>query len=130
MKKICTVLAALAILVATSCSNSTKEATSVANDFLSAYFSTDYESALRCCTQDLNEALSVAIQEYYELEEEVQEEIVDISSNVQTAITSVQNISKDSIKVCYDVIMPAPDPTIHNTLIVVRTEGEWRVAEI
>lgn len=122
-------MALIASGLTSSCSNGTKEATMVANDFLSAYFATDYHTAASCCTESLSEALMVAVQEYYEMEENVQKDVVDISSQVVTTITSVEAVSKDSVIVKYDIDMPEPDPTIHSTLTITNVDGNWRVAE-
>lgn len=119
----------LVIGFASGCSNGTKEATVVANDFLSSYFATDYHTAASCCTEDLSVALMEAVQEYYEMEENVQKDVIDISSQVVTTITSVEAVSKDSVIVKYDIDMPEPDPTIHSSLIITNVDGNWRVAQ-
>lgn len=130
MKKIGIILSvAAALLMTAACSNATKEATSVANDFLSSYFSTDYQTAAGCCTEELGEALMEAVKEYYEMEENIQKDVVDISSQVVTTITSVEAIAKDSVIVRYEIDMPEPDPTLHSTLTITNTDGTWRVAE-
>jgi hypothetical protein len=130
MKTIFRIFPAIAaIFLAVACGNSTKEATSVANDFLSAYFATEYQTAAGCCTPELGEALMVAVQEYYEMEENLQQDVMDISSQVVTTITSIETISRDSVLVRYDIDMPEPEPTLHSTLTITNTDGKWRVAE-
>ncbi len=114
---------------ASACSNGTKEAESVANDFLASYFATDYQTAAGCCTEELGEALMTAVQEYYQMEENIQKDVVDISSQVVTTITSVEAVAKDSVIVKYDIDMPDPEPTLHSTLTITSVDGKWRVAE-
>lgn len=122
-------LAVAATFIVAACGNSTQEATSVAKDFLTSYFSTDYHTAVSCCTEDLGKALMVAVEEYYAMEENVREDVMDISSAVVTTITSVEAISKDSVLVKYDIDMPEPEPTLHSTLTITNVDGNWRVAE-
>ena len=128
--KIRTIISAVAaVILITACGNATKEATSVANDFLSYYFATDYQTAASCCTEELGEALMEAVQEYYEMEENLQKDVIDISSQVVTTIKSVEAVSRDSVIVKYDIDMPEPEPTLHSTLTIINKDGSWRVAE-
>lgn len=124
---ICMVCSASLSMV--SCTSGTKQATQVAQDFLTSYFATDYQSAAACCTEELSATLMEAVEEYYQMEENLREEVVDISSSVVTTIQTVESVGKDTVVINYDIQMPEPEPLIKSTLTVAKVDGAWRIAE-
>lgn len=128
MKKIFFVL--LAVVMVASCSDGTKEATSVANDFLNAYFSTDYQGAAACCTEELSKTLMEAVEDYYNMEEETKEEVKDISTSISTKIKSTEALDKETVLVVYEINMPETPQPIENHLTLKKIEDGWRVSEL
>lgn len=122
-------LVAAAIIFTTGCSNGTKEASSVANDFLSAFFSTDYQGAAACCTEDLSKTLMESVEEYYNMEEETKDEVKDISSSIVTKITSAEPVDKETVFITYELTMPDVPQPVENHLTIKKLEDGWRVSE-
>lgn len=122
------ILSSVLLLGVAGCSDKTDKAEEVAKDFLSLYFATDYRGAASCCTEELSKALLEAVEEYYSLEENVREGVVDISSSVVTSITSAQAQSADTVLVKYSLKLPDVDRPQENTLTIVKEDGGWRVA--
>lgn len=122
--------AMLVIALAESCSNGTKEAASVASDFLNAYFSTDYQGAAACCTEDLSKTLMEAVEDFYNMEDDTKEEVKDISSNISTHIKSAEPLDKETVLVIYEITMPETTQTVENKLTIKKVDDLWRVSEL
>jgi hypothetical protein len=129
--KYCLILGTFSLMLMVSgCNNNTKEAAAVAADFLNSYFSTDYQGAASCCTEEMSKTLMEAVEEYYNMEEDAKEEVKDISSNVKTHIKSVESVDKETIIVKYDMTLPEEEKPIESTLTLKKEEEGWRISQI
>lgn len=123
-------MASIMTIAISGCNTDTKEAASVAADFLNLYFATDYQGAAACCTKEMSQALMEAVEDYYNMNDQEKDEVKDISSSVKTSVKSVENIDKETIVVKYDIIIDEEEMPITSTLTLKKVEEGWRISEL
>lgn len=123
-------MASIMTIAISGCNTDTKEAASVAADFLNLYFATDYQGAAACCTKEMSQALMEAVEDYYNMNDQEKDEVKDISSSVKTSVKSVENIDKETIVVKYDIIIDEEEMPIMSTLTLKKVEEGWRISEL
>lgn len=123
----------LAVLPLFSCNNGPKPE-NVAEEFLNAYLSTDYEKAASMCTPSLNKDLLEALEESDALEEKIKENIKRHTQNYRPQINAtILNKSKDTAVVEYYVTStPANSGTssdyiIESRLSLVKEKDGWKI---
>lgn len=129
-KKISIIL--LAAIPVLSCSNGPKPE-NVAEEFLNAYLSTDYEKAASLCTPSLNKDLLKALEERDALDEKIKENIKRHTQHYKPQInTTSLNKNRDTAVVEYSVInIPATaassDCSIESRLSLVKEKDGWKI---
>ncbi len=105
----------MAATIFTSCDNGPKPEV-IAEEFLNAYLSTDYEKAAAYCTATLNQDLMKALEQAEALNEEIKEKIKKHTPNYRPQIDSLSyNKGKDTVKVYYSIINSIPGDTASTT---------------
>lgn len=129
-KKISIIL--LATLPVLSCSNQPKPE-NVAEEFLNAYLSTDYEKAASLCTPSLNKDLLKALEERDALDEMIKENIKRHTQNYKPRInTTSLSKNRDTAVVEYSVMnVPAAaassDCSIESRLSLIKEKDGWKI---
>ncbi len=107
--------AILAATMFTSC-NSGPKPEAIAEEFLNAYLSTDYEKAASFCSPTLSQDLMKALEQAEALNEEIKAKIKKHTPNFKPQIDSLsRNKSKDTVKVYYSIINSTPGNTASAT---------------
>ncbi len=98
------VILAVSVLLLAACNNGPKPE-AIAEEFLNAYLSTDYEKAASFCTPDLSQDLMKALEQAEALNEEIKAKIKKHTHNYKPQIDSLShNKGKDTVKIYYSII--------------------------
>lgn len=132
-------LFSLTIMVMSSCKSEGTEPENIAETFLTAYLSTDFNKAATCCTGVLSEELKEAVKEFETLDESLKKSIMASSAQLVPKINSVEKIGKgDTLVVNYSLVKSTPDSTantntdiIQSYLSLVKDEAVgWKVSKL
>ena len=129
-------LLAIVTFACISCSPKQKPE-NVAEEFLNAYFSADYEGAAKFCTPELGKDLMDALQQAQALEESVRANIQKYTQFYKPQIIKSEQPEKtDSVTVNYIVINTAADSLSQNRQVkesrvhIVKTQEGWKVSSL
>lgn len=109
-------------LLTVSCQRAENRVETVAENFLKAYYSTDYARAARLCTPELAR-LVVKGEMPQDLPEETVQKIKEAVSQTSFKIASVE-VDEDTscATVCYEIFAPGLDDPVEKTLVL-KLEG-------
>lgn len=135
------IISVSALLMAISC-NTGPQPDKVAEEFLNAYFATDYEIAAKLCTAELGNDLLNALGEMQALDDPIKENIQKHTKYYKPQIIQTEQPAKnDSVVINYIVIDSAADSlrssfapdankVKESRIHLIKTEEGWKVAAL
>lgn len=119
-------------LMCVSCANNEKNCEAIADTFLNSYFKNDYKKALSLCDENLSIEIEKALNNFENLEEDIQKDLKEKSALVKTEISEVI-IQKDNKNYCivkYNIFIPEVNGSITNSLILEKRDKEWKITAL
>ena len=106
-----------------------RDAQEVAERFVNAFYSADYETAAAMCSPELEEMVRETRTVIDSLPADAQAEFMELSRGMQAHTVEVHTWSKDSVSVDFDIIYPGEIEPMKTSLTVVRNPDSdvWSV---
>lgn len=130
MKRIAAIaIVALMGLFATSCTSSQTEVREVTTQFLTAYFQTDYATAVTLCTDRLGEILEMTLADREFADEGLKEKVNEASQKTTFNILSVDTKSvPGEAYIQYEIISPLSPAPIRKELTATKVDKVWKIS--
>lgn len=114
-------LAVLAILAITGCTNRAKQAQECAQGFLNAYLENDFNAAASFCTPEFSVEFEKAMADFSNLEVQMQQMLKEQCAQLKANVLSVERVNEsDTFTVNYTIVKAFPDSTSNHA-------AQWQI---
>lgn len=112
------------------CTDKTEAAKEVAEQFLEAYFSTDYQKAATYCSEDLSAIINTLSDDFFSLDTNVQQAVVKVSEQLDITLKNVTEEARNVVLIGYEIL--SPESPVANTgyLRLNRIEKRWVITSL
>lgn len=109
-----------------------KEAVNVADSFVKAYFAAEYDKAAAMCGDDLRAKVEESARQIETLPDSLKSAFLELAAELDPQAGVVYELSRDSVMVDFDILVPDEIEPMRNSVLVVRNSetGVWSVEEI
>ncbi len=130
MKKIFLIVAVAVMGLSTvSCNTAEKDVRECVNGFLTAYFQTDYTTALTFCTDNLAEILEMTLSDREFADEAIKEKVMEVSRKTTYNVLSIDLKSVPGTALIeYEIIAPSSERPIRKTLTATKVDKQWKIS--
>ena len=130
MKKVLTVTALAVVCAAVqSCADrQVREAGAMAESFVKAYF----DKAAAMCGEELRAKVEESARQIETLPDSLKSAFLELAAELEPQAGEVYELSRDSVMVDFDILVPDEMEPMRNSVLVVRDPeaGTWSVEEI
>ena len=134
MKKVLTVMALAVVCAAVqSCADrQVREAGAMAESFVKAYFAAEYDKAAAMCGDELRAKVEESARQIETLPDSLKSAFLELAAELDPQAGVVYELSRDSVMVDFDILVPDEMEPMRNSVLVVRNSetGVWSVEEI
>ena len=109
-----------------------REAGAMAESFVKAYFAAEYDKAAAMCGDDLRAKVEESARQIETLPDSLKSAFLELAAELEPQAGVVYELSRDSVMVDFDILVPDEMEPMRNSVLVVRNSetGTWSVEEI
>lgn len=109
-----------------------KEAVNVADSFVKAYFAAEYDRAAEMCGEELRVKVEESARQIETLPDSLKSAFLELAAELEPQAGEVYELSRDSVMVDFDILVPDEMEPMRNSVLVVRNSetGVWSVEDI
>lgn len=109
-----------------------KEAVNVADSFVKAYFAAEYDRAAEMCGEELRVKVEESARQIETLPDSLKSAFLELAAELEPQAGEVYELSRDSVMVDFDILVPDEMEPMRNSVLVVRDPeaGTWSVEDI
>ena len=134
MRKVLAVMALAVVLTAVQgCADRyVREAGDMAESFVKAYFAAEYDKAAAMCGEELRAKVEESARQIETLPDSLKSAFLELAAELEPQAGEVYELSRDSVMVDFDILVPDEMEPMRNSVLVVRDPeaGTWSVEEI
>ncbi|MFA7116279.1 MAG: hypothetical protein WC140_03455 [Bacteroidales bacterium] len=115
------------VLSISSCTSKTEKAETICKEFLTAYFTADYTTAMTYCTPEMASQINKATENYQDLEQRIKDDLIKANKNIDKKIISSKVIDDSKIQVIYTLKYPGKKAT-KNGMTLIKIDGKLLIS--